>query len=56
MEKQLAHDMLQMTNFSPAEIDQIFAAIIDAPLDYFLKRFEEPLKEKYVNKVCASAK
>jgi hypothetical protein len=40
-----------MTNFSPSEIDVIFYAIIDPSVDWFIKRFDEVLKDKYAHKV-----
>lgn len=34
-------------------MDMIFASIVEAPLEYFLKRFDEIIRDKFPNKVMA---
>lgn len=37
LEKQTIHDVLAFTNLSATEIDLVFAAVVEAPIELFLK-------------------
>ena len=39
LEKQTIHDVLAFTNLSATEIDLVFAAVVEAPIDLFLKYY-----------------